>query len=443
MRPSFVSALLFVTGCADATPTWYADVGPIVAARCSSCHGAGADLDLSDPETARGVREWMAHQVRTKQMPPWGVTAGRPVQDDPSLSAEQIDTIVRWADAGGPLGLPGVAPPQPPTKIGDAFEPDTTVRMAEAWSPPEGDSYRCFPLDWPWDEERFVTAQVGEPGDERAVHHLVLFFVHPDEGDVVAEFDAEDDGPGYTCYGGITPAIYEGTTPRFRFAAAWAPGNLGVRMPEGTGLRVPRGTVPVLQVHYHQDGAETLDQSGFSLRTEPTVAQEGWTLPWFDLRWYFDDLGMEIPAGARGVEHSHQGRPGTSPLFLDVSEGTRIEGGLKMWTAMPHMHHLGRTLDVDVVANTGTERVLEAGRYDFRWQREYRFEEPVILEPNDELRVRCTFDNDAETRASRGVEPVEPQTTWFGERTDDEMCLVIAYVTALDPAEGAAARTTR
>lgn len=426
-----LGGLALVAACGNAAPTWHADVAHVLDAHCAPCHGdsPAGGLDLRDPTAAAAARELIAARVADRTMPPWAVTDSHPLRDDPSLSDEQIAAIEGWAGAEAPLGNPSEAPPPLRLKFGEPVSSDTHLRMAQSFSPPEGDSYRCFPLDWPWDEERFITAHTGEPGDEEGVHHLVLFFVHPDEHEVITEFDAADDGPGYPCYGGLTPDGWAGPTPRFRFGAAWAPGGQGQALPDGTGLRIPSGTVPVLQVHYHRTGEPFLDQSGFSFRTEPSVETEGYYLPWFDLRWYFDDLAMEIPAGTETVEHGYEAVPGTSTLFLDVSEGGRLEHGVRLWSVLPHMHRLGRSLRLERVGDTGRDLLLEAGRYDFRWQHEYRFVEPITLSPTDQLGVRCSFENTESWRRTRGVVPEQPQTTWFGESTADEMCLAIVYVT--------------
>ena len=52
---------------------------------------------------AKAVRE----RVITRQMPPWHIdtTVGvNKFKNDMSLTQDQIDTIVRWVDAGAPLG---------------------------------------------------------------------------------------------------------------------------------------------------------------------------------------------------------------------------------------------------------------------------------------------------------------------------------------------------
>ena len=53
-------------------------------------------------------------KVSTREMPPWYIdrTVGmKKFKDDPSLSDEEIATIVKWADAGAPRGNQADMPP--------------------------------------------------------------------------------------------------------------------------------------------------------------------------------------------------------------------------------------------------------------------------------------------------------------------------------------------
>ena len=69
-------------------------------------------------------------------------------------------------------------------------------------------------------------------------------------------------------------------------------------------------------------------------------------------------------------------------------------------------------------AGGDVECLLDIGDYDFNWQTRYRFSEPKILYPGDELALQCTFDN------TDG----DSELNW-GEGTEDEMCLGVYFIT--------------
>ena len=97
------------TGLGDkiSAPTFYKDVVPILQNKCQSCHRSGeaAPMALVTYEQTRPWAEKMADAVAMRMMPPWFADPryGH-FANDPSLSAEQIATIVAWAKAGAPAG---------------------------------------------------------------------------------------------------------------------------------------------------------------------------------------------------------------------------------------------------------------------------------------------------------------------------------------------------
>src|SRR5438046_2015603 len=81
--------------------TFTKDVAPILQQHCQTCHRPGsiAPMALLTYEDARPWARSMRTQVSTRQMPPWYVDRTVGVQkfkEDPSLSDDEIATIVKW-----------------------------------------------------------------------------------------------------------------------------------------------------------------------------------------------------------------------------------------------------------------------------------------------------------------------------------------------------------
>jgi hypothetical protein len=75
--------------------------------------------------------------------------------------------------------------------------------------------------------------------------------------------------------------------------------------------------------------------------------------------------------------------------------------------------------------NPGTpaEKILlDIPRWDFHWQGEYWFAEPIALRQGDRVRISCVYDN-AEAIPGPDGRPLEPRYLTWGEGTTDEMCL--------------------
>ena len=96
---------------APAAPTFTKDVAPIFQDKCEACHRPDSIAPMSLVTYAE-TRPW-ARSIRARvadhQMPPWNIDKSVGVQsfkNDRSLNDKQIDTILKWADAGAPQGLP-------------------------------------------------------------------------------------------------------------------------------------------------------------------------------------------------------------------------------------------------------------------------------------------------------------------------------------------------
>src|SRR5439155_1004584 len=83
------------------------------------------------------VRPWakaIKERVVTRQMPPWHLDKTVGIQqfvNDRSLTDQQIDTIVRWVDAGAPLGDPKDLPAL------KQWPNDEEWQLAKRFVPPE------------------------------------------------------------------------------------------------------------------------------------------------------------------------------------------------------------------------------------------------------------------------------------------------------------------
>src|SRR5262249_10114378 len=84
---------------------------PIFQAKCQECHQPNsiAPMSLISYQEARPWARSIKERVASRQMPPWHIDKSvgvQKVKNDMSLSEDQIDAVVRWADAGAPKGDP-------------------------------------------------------------------------------------------------------------------------------------------------------------------------------------------------------------------------------------------------------------------------------------------------------------------------------------------------
>jgi hypothetical protein len=94
----------------------------------------------------------------------------------------------------------------------------------------------------------------------------------------------------------------------------------------------------------------------------------------------------------------------------------------------PHVHLLGREMKVTATYPDGTVRpLIHIDDWDFNWQGNYTFAQPVPPPAGTRIDMVAVFDNSAENlrQPSRPPRPVS-----WGEGTTDEMAIVFIGFTA-------------
>jgi hypothetical protein len=415
-------------------PTYYADIKPILDAYCISCHSEEAGISpfpLTTYASAAAIRGRVAEEVSAKRMPPWGAESGHtPLKYDVSLSDEQIDLLVTWS-IDGEEGDPSNEGSPIEVDRGGLERIDLELPMAAEYTPTGyPDDYRCFALEWPEEELQYITGFVGLPGNHAVVHHLVTFLVPPDQAEVVKGFDEMyDDAPGWPCFGGPTPSVdYDGASVFGQMLGVWAPGMSGMALPEGTGVPVSPGSVPILQVHYNTLNSTAPDLSALGVQLSKEPVEPGYVLPFFNLLWYMDPDSMLVEAGDADAVHVYESAVQDNYIFQMVGFA---ETGAEIHSVFPHMHQLGSAISVYLDrANGDREYLVKVPAYDFNWQREYVFETSLMVEPEDTLGIECHWNNTEQYRIDNDLSPTEPEDVGWGEGTVDEMCIATVYMTA-------------
>lgn len=488
-RISVVVALA-VAGCSgerapevESTPyTYYADAKAIVDRRCATCHRPGdiGPFPLTTFDEVKAFAGAVRSSVANGTMPPWQPSDDcNSYKDNFDLTTEEKDILLDWLDGNAPAGDPATAP-APVAPRAPAFEPDVTLQLPDPYTPKlEPDDYHCQLVPWPEEETRYVTGLRVIPDQRAIVHHVIVFLAGPDQVEQFRALDEAEEGPGYTCYGGPTggqageanvdiPTLLAalnglGLTVadlragnysqaqlaelleaigasdrvgRFSSLGSWVPGVPDAAMPSGTGIKVEPGSMLVIQVHYNTRSSDPVaDQSRVEIATAPSVEREAIGLPMVDLGWVTNGMlgqAMTIPAGASEVQHSTT-LTYDSVFLLGARRtlGLPDDAPLVVHRATHHMHELGTRARTELRHPDGSSTcVLENPDWDFSWQGAYQLQEPLTIRPDDEIWMRCTWDNSAANQPIIDGQVRAPAQVAWGEGTSDEMCLGSLYVTA-------------
>ncbi len=408
-------AVVFLLGAANAyaasaSPTFTRDVAPILQDKCEACHRPTSIAPMA-LRTYAEVRPWARSirlRVAARQMPPWHIDKTVGIQhfaNDRSLSDDQIDTIVRWVDAGAPQGDPK---DMPPARVwaddltwgfaAQFGEPDLVVRSPAYTMPAQAQDAWWKPVvDTGLKEPRWVRAIEIRPttlAARRITHHAVARLKQDDGYDIAraSSFDIPRPADDSTEVG---PGLF----------MEWAVGKQGEIMRPNTGKLMLPGSQIVWDIHYHAIGEEITGQVELAVYFYPKGQEPKYrtVLGQFQAMSGGSKQNLDIPPNSVSV---HQG-------FVVMRQAGRIEN------FQPHMHLRGKAMSMEAILPNGSTQMLSLANFEFNWHVNYIYADDAapILPKGTMLRITAWHDNTAANKAN----PDPNQWVGWGERTVDEM----------------------
>jgi Copper type II ascorbate-dependent monooxygenase, C-terminal domain len=380
-------------------PTFYKNVLPILEDHCQSCHRSGevAPFPLQTYEQAKPHAHEMAHAVAMKMMPPWFADPkyGH-FANDASLTAEQIATIVAWANASAPAGnVHDAPPPRNWTQGWNIPQPDLDLRMPKPVEiPARGEvEYTYEIVATHFAEDRWVQMSEFRPGSPAHVHHAVVY-IRPPDSEWLRHAPLGEPFTASTLTDSEERRQAHETTSDLLLV--YAPGSSPDEWPAGMAKFVPAGSDLVFQMHYTTNGSAGEDQTSIGLVfAKKPPSQRVITLQ-------LNNHALIIPPGADDFRVEVQGTLPNDATLLSL---------------FPHMHLRGKRFEYDVVADDGSVEVLLRVNYHFHWQLSYRLAEPRFLKAGTKLRAIAWYDNSRNNPHN----PDPDKTVTWGDQTSDEM----------------------
>jgi hypothetical protein len=435
-----LATLLTASGCESGgttTLTWNDDIGPMMQASCGSCHheGGSGQFDLLSYEQAVKFSESALTAMETGRMPPWPPAANcREYVGERSLPDGGLERFREWVRGGKPAGVGEPIAFTPPETVG--LRADLEASMNEPYTPDDTitDDYRCFLLDLDFAADTWIEGVDVTPGTSQ-VHHVLMYAVGGQALANAEQADAEESGPGYTCFGGPVPSAGGGGGLGQGSGAAmggmptqigaWVPGMNARQLPADSAMRVPAGSRIVMQVHYNTIGGPVVADSTKVVMQARSDAPASLyrTVP-------VAQPNLSIAAGDPASKHAI--------TIRNWSANTA-----EVAAAAHHMHTLGDSIRAYITRASGvSECLLDIPEWDFQWQLQYQLAPGThaFVEPGDEVTLECVYDNSAANQPTVDGVKQEPREVTWGEGTFDEMCLM--YLGVLAPWTGEPPPTT-
>jgi hypothetical protein len=390
----------------NGSATFAKDVAPILQRACQSCHRPGSigPMSLLTYEDARPWAKSIKAKVVGGDMPPWYIdkhVGVRHFKNDVSLSAAEIDTIAKWADAGAPGGNAADMPParafedQDRWRIGtpDLIVEMPTPRLVKAQQP---DEWLNIPVDAKLLEDRYIKAVEIKPlAGYRVVHHAAASAMTDDDA---------REGLG-------------------QFLVEYAVGKNGDIFPDQTGRLLKAGSKIIFNLHLHALGAEEQARVAVAFKLYPKGEKPKYVLNTVHIG---DQEDLDIRAGdsnARADGYSILAKPSRLTSF------------------QPHMHNRGKAMCMEAIlpgtgyGNEGRNIIPIScvDKYRFGWHIVYLYneDEQPLLPAGTVLHVVGWHDNSPGNRYN------PDPTNWvgFGQRTIDDMSFAWVSYYELSPEE--------
>lgn len=401
-RRAALGALAVVAACGEATrgaPTFAGDVAEIVYTSCTPCHrpGGPTPFSLLGYDDVYERRDKIAEVVGDRLMPPW-LPSHADFVDDRRLSDQQVALLLRWIDAGAPRGDAASEPECPEFPSGwQLREPDLVVTGQPLTVPEAGpDQFRNLVIPVAIDAPKFVAAVEVRPGSP-AVHHAVLAV---DATSRSRQLDARDPEPGYA------GMLMGNAKPPDGWFLGWTPGKRVHESPPGMAWRLAPGSDLVLQLHLTPTGKQETVRPQIGLYftdVPPSVVS-------YPLCLFANDI--DLPPGAADVV---------------VRDAFVLPVPVEVHSVYPHAHYLCVRMAAWATPPGGERRDLfRIERWDFDWQDDYRYREPIALPKGTRIEFEYHYDNSADNPANPSS---PPRHVKLGDTSLDEMGNLTLQVT--------------
>jgi thiol-disulfide isomerase/thioredoxin len=378
--------------------TYNKDVAPLLRKHCVECHqpGTEAPFSLLTYEETKKQGQPIAEVVADEAMPPWYASAAH---DDfvnrRVLKPEERETIVAWVRAGMPRGTGAVdSSPIPLRKVEGAGwligKPDLIVRTKTHSVPADGYvKYRydmpglgILPLPYLFMNDTWIDRIQILPDNPKAVHHCNLIMI---------------------------PAPPKSDPSKALFVTGKVPGGIPMELKDGIALKVPKGYVPLLQIHFTTNGHAEKCSIAVGFRYAREKVQK--------------ELHLE-----RISSHDFAIAPGDP--YYKIARTWQTKHDIFAEGLFTHMHLRGKDMTYLAHLPSGkTETLLLVPNYSFDWQIGYQWPSGVRRFPKGtRFEVVAHYDNSP----FNPYNPDPTKTVKEGDQTYDEMMYGFLFYTVAD-----------
>jgi hypothetical protein len=377
------------------------------------------------------VRPW-ARAIKQKtsrppddpeRMPPWFIEKNVGIQkfkDDPSLTAEEIALIARWADGGAPRGNPS---DRPAVNLADRAwsigTPDLIVSSPAKTLPAVAPDFygRIGPSPTGLTEDRYIKAvefrekRLDTGAAQRKAGDLNYFTVH--HAVIAATAGKNDSATGDAAVDQASGTAAE-SRGGGRFSVVWELGQNATIYPDSLGVKLGAGSALNFDIHTHSVGREATFTIEVAFRFHPRDYR-----PKYTNAGSFNSLTYDLDI------------PGNKETVVEALYPMSRAGLVLSFE--PHLHSSGRRMCVEALHPTGYQETLNCAGYNHNWVKVYHYADDVapLLPKGTVIKVTAWYDN---TKSNPRVADPRNWKGW-GSRSIDDMLFLLSRVVWLTDQE--------
>jgi len=387
-------------------PTYSLEVSRIIQQNCQVCHQPGqiGPMSLLTYQDARRYARRIRDLVASGEMPPYQYDSDVGIQElenDWRMSAEDINTIVSWVDAGAPEGNPADLP-EPiefpvvgEWRFGPKFGPPDHVIKSTAWDVPANGQ------DLWW--EPMVETGITEQRCIKAIETLPSRAAHGSTHHANSQFMTQNE---------------DGEWRPFTRLSEYAFGKLGEEIPRDACRVAPTNSRVSWSIHYYPDGnAVPNDQVSVGI-------------------WYHDEDDFDAEHAYRQDLRSYGLQGGDfdiPPHGKLMTQGFHsFDHPVRLDSFQPHLHLRGVAMSLEVFDPKTNRRELISmiSNWNAGWNHSHIYADghQPLVPAGATLILTAWYDNTENNPRN----PDPDQWVGTGQRTTDEMSHAWIAVTHLD-----------
>ncbi|SFE06066.1 hypothetical protein SAMN05518672_104324 [Chitinophaga sp. CF118] len=394
----------------------YAEVQPIITAKCVTCHRNGGDAPFS-LETYLSLKKrtsFIKQVIETNYMPPWRADSHyRDFANNRSLTTQEKETILSWIANNAPEGKPA-------KKINNEIfsrTPDLILKINAPFQVKgmNEEKFVVFKIPFEIADTQNIEGIELYANNKKIIHHLNYgFYAVPDKtvdlksGPAVIDTDIDTAGLEARYYGPFKKSMI--------YYSGWIPGTTNEFYPKQFGWVLPKRGVLIMTVHYSAIGAPEESMLGVKLFFKKQAVERNVRI---------------ISLGSGGI-----GERDITPKFLIFPKQlstfrlkVKTQETQSIMCVWPHMHYLGKEFYAYAVTpDNDTINLVHIPEWDFRWQELYRMKKLIRIPAGSVINMIGVYDNTADNPSNPNNPPKIVFSTGNMRASDEMFTLLMIYL---------------